>query len=43
VEWISGGGKTTLTPLDVRDSARFIYQELGAYGTRLGTACDGRL
>jgi hypothetical protein len=43
VEWLSGAGKTTLTVLDVRDSARLIYQELGAYGKTLGTACDGRL
>lgn len=43
VEWISGAGRTPLTVLDVRDSARFIYGELGAYGKQLGTPCDGRL
>jgi hypothetical protein len=42
VEWISGAGKTPLTLIEVRDAATFIYGELGAYGSRLGTPCDGK-
>jgi hypothetical protein len=42
IEWIGAGGKTALTPVVVRDSAPFIYGELGAYGQKLGTPCDGR-
>ena len=42
VEWVSGTGRTALTPLDVRDAAPLIYGELEAYGGRLGTPCDGK-
>jgi len=42
VEWISGAAKTPLTPVEIRDAATFIYGELGAYGSRLGTPCDGK-
>jgi len=42
VEWIAGSGRTPLTPVEVRDSAPFIYGELGAYGAKLGTPCDGK-
>jgi hypothetical protein len=42
LEWLSGAGRTPLTPVDLRDSATFIYGELGAYGAKLGTACDGK-
>jgi hypothetical protein len=42
VEWSSGSGKTPLTPVEVRDASTFIYGELGAYGTKLGTPCDGK-
>jgi hypothetical protein len=43
VEWIGATGKGALTPVDLRDSAGFVYGDLGAYGKRLGTACDGKL
>ena len=42
VEWISAAGRTPLTPVDVRDAGPFVYGELGAYGGKLGTACDGK-
>jgi hypothetical protein len=41
VEWVGAGGKLALAPLDLRDAAPFVYGELGAYGGRLGTPCDG--
>jgi TolB-like protein len=43
VEWITAAGRTPLTPVDLRDAAPFVYGELGAYGARLGTPCDGKL
>ena len=42
IEWIAAAGRTPLTRIDVRDSASFVYGELGAYGGRLGTPCDGK-
>ena len=41
-EWIAGPGRTPLKTLDVADAAPFVYGELGAYGARLGTPCDGK-
>jgi hypothetical protein len=43
IEWQGPAGKTTLTPVDVRGAAGLVYGELGAYGKRLGTPCDGKL
>jgi hypothetical protein len=43
VEWIGAAGRTALTPLELQDSGPFVYGELGAYGARLGTPCDGKL
>src|SRR5574337_981519 len=31
-----------LTPVDVGGMTQFVYGELGAYGNRLGTPCDGK-
>jgi hypothetical protein len=42
VEWVGASGRTPLTPVDLRDAGPFVYGELGAYGARLGTPCDGR-
>ncbi len=42
VEWIGAAGRTPLTSLDLQDAAPFVYGELGAYGSRLGTPCDGK-
>jgi hypothetical protein len=42
VEWISGTARTPLTPVEIPSAATFIYGELGAYGSRLGTPCDGK-
>ena len=42
VEWIGGAGRTPLTPVDLRDAGPFVYGELGAYGGKLGTVCDGK-
>jgi hypothetical protein len=42
VEWLTGAGRTPLTPVQVQDSATFIYGDLGAYGQKLGTPCDGK-
>jgi hypothetical protein len=43
VEWIGPAGRAELTAIDVRDGAGLVYGELGAYGKRLGTPCDGKL
>ena len=42
VEWIGATGRTPLTPLELQAAGPFVYGELGAYGGRLGTPCDGR-
>jgi hypothetical protein len=42
VEWIGAAGRTALTPLELQASGPFVYGELGAYGSRLGTPCDGK-
>ena len=42
VEWIGAAGRTPLTPLELQAAGPFVYGELGAYGGRLGTPCDGR-
>jgi TolB-like protein len=41
VEWVGAAGKQELIPVDLRDGGPFVYGELGAYGARLGTPCDG--
>jgi hypothetical protein len=41
VEWIAAAGKLELIPVDLRSAGPFVYGELGAYGSRLGTPCDG--
>lgn len=43
VEWVGPAARAALTPVDVRDAAGLVYGELGAYGKRLGTPCDGKL
>jgi hypothetical protein len=43
VEWVGPAARTVLTPIDLRDAAALVYGELGAYGKRLGTPCDGKL
>jgi hypothetical protein len=42
VAWIAGTAKTPLTGVEIQSAAQFIYGELGAYGSRLGTPCDGK-
>jgi hypothetical protein len=42
VEWIGAAGRTPLTPLELQAAGPFVYGELGAYGGRLGTPCDGK-
>jgi hypothetical protein len=43
VEWVGAAARAPLTPVDVRDASPLVYGELGAYGKRLGTLCDGKL
>lgn len=43
VEWVGPAARAPLTAIDVRDAAGLVYGELGAYGKRLGTPCDGKL
>jgi hypothetical protein len=43
VEWVGPAGRTPLTPLDLGSAGPLVYGELGAYGSRLGTPCDGKL
>jgi hypothetical protein len=43
VEWVGAAARMPLTPIDLRDGAALVYGELGAYGKRLGTPCDGKL
>lgn len=43
VEWASASARTPLTAVDLGDAAGLVYGELGAYGKRLGTPCDGKL
>lgn len=43
VEWVGPGARAALTRLDLEDSGGLVYGELGAYGKRLGTPCDGKL
>jgi len=39
--WISGKSQVKLTPLDIGDNRKLIYQELGVYAGELyGTPCD---
>jgi hypothetical protein len=43
VEWVGPAARALLTPVDVRSAGELVYGELGAYGKRLGTPCDGKL
>jgi hypothetical protein len=43
VEWVGPSARAPLTPVDVRDAGELIYGDLGAYGKRIGTLCDGKL
>jgi hypothetical protein len=43
VEWATAGARTPLTSVALHDAAGLVYGELGAYGKRLGTPCDGKL
>jgi hypothetical protein len=43
VEWVGPAARAPLTSIDLRDAGGLVYGELGAYGKRLGTPCDGKL
>lgn len=43
VEWAGPAARLPLTRVDLQDAAGLVYGELGAYGKRLGTPCDGKL
>jgi hypothetical protein len=42
-EWVTGASRLPLTTVDVQEAAPVLYGELGPYGNRLGTPCDGKL
>jgi hypothetical protein len=42
-EWVSGAARTPLRTIDVGEAGPLLYGELGPYGKRLGTPCDGKL
>lgn len=42
VDWLAGGGRRMLRPLDPARSGALVYRQLGVYeGGGLGTPCDG--
>ncbi len=43
-DWLAGGGRRVLRPLDPARSGALVYRQLGVYeGDRLGTPCDGAM
>ena len=44
VDWLAGGGRRVLRPLDPASSGALVYRQLGVYRANdLGTPCDGVL
>jgi TolB-like protein len=44
VDWLAGGGRRMLRPLDPFRNGPLVYKDLGVYdASRLGTPCDGAL
>jgi hypothetical protein len=43
-DWLAGGGRRLLRPLDPARSGALVYRQLGVYkGDHLGTPCDGAM